>query len=149
MIVVNNPDLGDWIAHRAGFTYNTRADVNFCRVVGNQPIGGVVFTNYTGASIFIHAAGDSRWWADRDMLWVTFHYPFVQLGVDILFGSVPSTKPDVIAWDKKLGFKDCTTLQGAIPNGDLVILSMRREDCRWLSVKPRKLGANFEHHKAA
>ena len=69
------------------------------------------------------------------MLWITFDYPFNQLGVKKLIGQVPSSNLKALEFDKKLGFKEEARISDVFPDGDLIVLSMRREDCRWLKIR--------------
>jgi hypothetical protein len=139
-ILVNLPALGLEIAKRAGTTYNPLVDVNFCRVDDGEIVGGVVFTNYTGESISIHMAGWSKHWINRDLLYVAFDYPFVQLGVKRLFGMVPENNALAIEMNLKLGFNIVTRVEGVYP-GDTacIVMRMDRENCRFLGVKPRSV----------
>jgi hypothetical protein len=93
----------------------------------------VIYDHFYGPSIEMHMAGITPDWVSRELIWACFDYPFNQLGVDIVFGPVPSTKGYVLDLDRRLGFVEHTRLKGAVPGGDLVILSMERHQCRWLN----------------
>jgi RimJ/RimL family protein N-acetyltransferase len=140
MIVFNNTEFGHAIATAAGTHFNPAVDVSIGRVNKNgNLLGGVIYSGYTGASIGIHVAAFSDYWINKDMLWVTFHYPFVRLGCHKIFGQVPSYKTKTLEFDKKLGFIEEARIKDFFPDGDLIVLSMKREDCRWLSIKPQNL----------
>lgn len=106
---------------------------------GGKLAGGVMFDAYLKRSIQMHVASFMPNWLTRDFLWVIFDYPFNQLGVDVIYGPVDSTNKHAIDFDKKIGFKEETRLKNATPGGDLIILSMYRADCRWLSHTPKTL----------
>lgn len=118
-------------------SFNPVADVVIARVDGEKLLGGVILRDWNGASILMHVAGFTPHWLSRDFLWVCFHYPFVQLGCKKVLALVSSGNPRAIDFDKKIGFIEECRIKEADLNGDLVLLSMRREDCRWLSIKPR------------
>ena len=99
--------------------------------------GGVIFTGYTGASIWIHVAGRDEKWITRDMLAVTFHYPFRQLGVGRLFGIVEATNQPALDFDLKLGFQIAAVLPGMFASGAGLVVMMERSECRWLRLAPR------------
>lgn len=139
MLVFNNADYGHAIAEKAGAQFNPAVDVCIANTGPDGLWGGVIYNGYTGASISLHAAGFDSRWATVDMLWVTFHYPFVQLGCKKMFAQVPASNSRALEFDRKLGFKEEARLKDVFPDGDLVVLSMRREDCRWLRLKPRSL----------
>ena len=140
MIEFNNQDHGRILADEIGIQYNPEHDTVIARVTsqGNL-LGGVIFNNYTGTSITIHVAGFSPTWINPDMLWVTFHYPFVRLGCRKIIGQVSSGNSRALEFDKKLGFIEEARIKDVYPDGDLVLVSMTREDCRWLRIKPRSL----------
>jgi hypothetical protein len=99
-------------------------------------LGGVTYEKFTGASITMHVRSFDKRWLTKDLLWVIFHYPFVRLGCEKVLGFTPSTLGDAIAFNKKIGFIEEYRIEDACPGGDLVVLSMRRADCRWLGIRP-------------
>ena len=123
--------------------FNASCDQCIARVEKGVLYGGVTYSNYTGVggSIAIHMSGFRPHWANRDMLWVAFHYPFMQLGVKKIFGQVGMHLPEVIKIDLQLGFKKEAVIKDVYPEGDMLLLSMYKEDCRWLNVTPRSLTA--------
>lgn len=103
--------------------------------------GGVVFENFTGGggSILIHVAGLKPMWINRDMLFVTFDYPFNQLGCNYMFGQVATKNAAARAFNKSLGFEEYLTLEGVFPDDDMILVRMKKSDCRFLSVKSRTI----------
>lgn len=139
MILFGNVEHGHTIAKEAGTHFNPACDVVISRVEDDQLYGGVIFTAFTGASIGIHMAGFTKHWVNLDMLWVAFDYPFNQLKVKTIFGQLPSCNLKALEVDLRLGFKEVTRIPDVFPDGDLVVVAMRKEDCRWLKLRPRGL----------
>lgn len=141
MIVSGNAEYGYRIANEAGAFFNPSTDPCLARVENGQLWGGVTYHGYTGqgGSIHMHMAGFVPRWADRDMLWVAFDYPFTQLGCKKVFGQVPETNTKALEIDLKLGFKIEAKIEGVFPDGACFVLSLAREDCRWLKLKHRRL----------
>jgi hypothetical protein len=135
----NNSVDGMHIAAKAGAIFNPAVDMCIARIEKGELYGGVIYTAYTKASMNIHMAGFRPNWCNKDMLWVAFHYPFVQLGVKKLFGQVGVHKPEILKIDLQLGFKEEARIKDVYPEGDMVLLSMYREDCKWLSITPKNL----------
>jgi RimJ/RimL family protein N-acetyltransferase len=99
-------------------------------------IAGVVYDTYTGPSIAMHVAAiPGRRWMVREFLCAVFRYPFLQLGCDRITGPVASFNADALKFDLHLGFEYEATLAKAVPGGDLILLVMWRDKCRWLDVK--------------
>jgi len=93
----------------------------------------VLFDHYNGRSIAMHVAGDGRRWLNREFIRACFDYVFRQLGVNKVIGMVPSWNKDALRFDFKLGFEKEAVIEDAVPGGDLIILTMTRDQCRWLS----------------
>lgn len=143
----NHEEDGHALAAAAGTQFYLPGCVSICRVRDDERLGGVIFSNYTGESIGIHMAGWTPYWVNRDVLYVTFDYPFNQLGVKRIFGLVPEDKQDVVDIDRRLGFKVVTRIEGVFPgNVACVVMRMDREDCRFLGVKPRNMISNKNLH---
>lgn len=140
MIRFNDPLDGALIGADAGVPFNPAVDIAIARVTQQGNVaGGVIYTGYTEASINMHVAAFQHMWATRDLLWVVFHYPFVKLGCSKVFAQVPANNTKALELDLHLGFKEEARIADVFPAEDLIVLSMRREDCRWLSIKPRGL----------
>lgn len=139
MIVFNDHSHGYAIAARAGAVFNPAVDTCIATVRDGQIAGGQIYSDYTGVSLTMHVAGFDPMWISIDMLWVSFHYPFIQLGCKKIFGQVPEDNIKALEFDLKLGFKEEARIRDVFPSGDLILLSMRREDCKWLKIKPRSL----------
>lgn len=138
-IVINDPEHGERIARLAGTFFNPRAHQVVARVRDGELLGGVIFTDYTRASITTHMAGFMKSWANRDLVWCVFYYAFEQLGVNKVFGPVPASNEESLKISLKLGFSEETRVKDVFVDGDLVVLSMCRDQCRWLKLKPRGL----------
>lgn len=125
-------------ANIAGCSFNPAIDVNFAHIRDEEFLGGVVLNGYTKESINIHVGAKSPTWINRDMLWITFDYPFRQLGVKRIFGQVPENNEHALAFNEKLGFKRVARVEGVYPD-DVACIVMRMDyaDCRYLNIKPR------------
>lgn len=144
-IVFDNTGYGHRIAKAAGSNFNPAADRCIARVKDGILLGGVVYVNYSIASISAHVCGFVDNWMNRDLLWVLFDYPFVQLGCDKIIVQIPETNIKSLEFATNLGFNLETKVIDVFPNGGaLLVLGMYRRDCRWLKIKPRFLKAG-EH----
>ncbi len=104
-------------------------------------IAGVLYQNFNGVNISAHiAAVPGANWLTRNFLWVMFDYPFNQLGVKRITGVVPASNLAARRFDEHLGFVHEATLKDALPDGDLLLYVMWRENCRWLALKEKVHG---------
>jgi len=127
--------VGRWIAERTDGEYRPGA-----RCIGlarrGALIAGCMVDWFNGASCYMHVAAEGRNWLNRDFLWHCFHYVFEQMGARVAIGIVPSDNEAALRFDKHLGFIEQTRIPEGCPNGDLVILTITREQARqWLELK--------------
>lgn len=106
--------------------------------------GGAVYENYTGegGSIVMHIAGFRDVWINRDLLWIVYHYPLVQLGCKQIFAQVATKNKECISICRGAGWEEVIKLEGVFPDDDMILFRMRRENCRFLKIKPRALKSN-------
>jgi L-amino acid N-acyltransferase YncA len=134
-VVTDNQDhLRGWISGVLGMQFSP-----FATFIGQEIDGEVkavvAFDNVLDKSCMMHTAAIVPNWISKDLLWACFDYPFNILKVKVILASVASTNEEALKLDRHLGFKDKAYIEDAHIDGDLVILAMRREDCRWLDIK--------------
>ncbi len=145
-IVLNDPTDGHAIAALAGTDFHPPTCVSICRVKDNERLGGVVFSHFTGESISIHSASWVDHWINRDLLFVTFDYPFNQLGVKRIFGQVPEDNWRARRFNENLGFRYVARVEGVFRHGvACLVMRMDREECRFLKIKPRHIKSGNGH----
>lgn len=99
---------------------------------GNQ-VAGVVFNHFTGHDIAMHVAAEhGKVWATPRVLSFLFGYPFNQLKCRRVTGFVSVANAHTLPFDLKLGFKVEGRLRDATPEGDMIVIGMTRNECRWL-----------------
>lgn len=139
-IVFDDLSAAKHIAAAAGCGYVPSQDRCIARIRDGRILGGVVYQNYTRASIEMHVAGLAPSWLSRSLLFVAFGYPFLQLGCLKVIGRVAAHNKRALEFDLKLGFNEEARIRDVYPEGDLLILTMRRDECRWLNLTLK----NFE-----
>ncbi len=132
VVEFNNIAHGHAIATQSGTHYNPLCDIVISRCVNGKLLGGCVYQNYTKHSIGIHVSGFTPGWISRDLLWICFHYPFVQLGVEYIFGLCPSFNLKAVEFNRKMGFTEITRIAHVFAEGDMVVFRMHRDECRYL-----------------
>jgi len=123
--------VGQWVANRVNgvFTPENSSCIGLLDKDGNL-VAGVWYEAYTKTSIMTHIAVEGR--MSKEFLSVIFDYPFVQLGVDKLIGPTNSNNDDAIRFNHKLGFVEEARIKDAFPDGDMVLLTMTKDKCRFL-----------------
>lgn len=123
--------LARWLCERIGYMPTPHM-----RCIGNvtsegKILGVVGFDGWNGSSCQMHAAGEGNW-VSRDLIRATFDYAFNVAGLKVLLGLVPSGNDKALRFDKHVGFSEVARIKDGHPDGDLVILELRRENCRYL-----------------
>ena len=107
--------------------------------IGQEKDGNLVavigYCGFLPKSCVMHVAAIDDNWISKDLLWATFDYPFNKLGVSVILGQICGSNEDALRLNRHLGFKVIAEIPDAHMDGDLVIMAMRREDCRWLDIK--------------
>lgn len=132
---------GPAIAKRVGCTFNFDADKVICRVNddNDELYGGSIFYHNTGESISMHCAAFRPNWLNRELLWQTFGYPFLQLQCNRIFCMVAVNNGESLTFTRSLGFRPTNRIRGMYRNGvDALVVSMERDECRFLA-RPKKL----------
>jgi RimJ/RimL family protein N-acetyltransferase len=99
-------------------------------------LGGVLFTDYNVASMQLHVASFRPNWLNRELLWHTFDYPFVKLDVRKLILTIPTTNEPSLGLAFGLGFVLECRVTDVFPDGDMLVLGMYRDDCKYLRMRP-------------
>ena len=132
MIVCDRQDeLGQWLCQKTGGKYVPGSE----QYIGLETDGKIVavagYADYNGASIRVHLAVDGK--ITPEFLKFGFQYPFEQLKVKKLIGLVSSANKKALKLDKHFGYVEEAVIKDAVPDGDLHILTMTKDQCRFLN----------------
>ena len=98
----------------------------------------VLYDNFSACDCNIHIASDGTGnWLRRAFLVTCFMHPFAQWGLRRVTGLVPAKNTDALRFDLHLGFEQEGYLRHALPDDDLVLLGMLRENCRFIPERYR------------
>lgn len=92
-----------------------------------------LYDNFSECDCNMHIASDGKaHWLSRQFLIASFMHPFVQWRLRRVTGLVPAKNKDALRFDLHLGFKQEGYLHHALPDDDLYLLGMLRENCRYI-----------------
>jgi len=134
VVTDNQEHLKAWITGVLGMQFSPYATF-IGQEIDGEVKAVVAFDNILDKSCMMHTAAIVPNWISKDLLWACFDYPFNILKVKVILASVASTNEEALKLDRHLGFIDKAYIEDAHIDGDLVILAMRRENCRWLDIK--------------
>lgn len=140
MIVFRHHDSleAEWLLNRIGLV-PTRHFKCLANVIDGRVVGAVGYDGFNGASVHMHSAGDGNW-VTKKLLWAAFDYPFNACKLGMVIGVVPSGNAQALKFNENLGFTTQCKLEGAHPDGSLILMTMRREQCRFLNLRRRSHG---------
>lgn len=96
-------------------------------------MAAVVYENYLNKrDIHMHIAAEGSW-ISRQFIEHAFRYPFETLGCSRITGLV--SDPMKMKFYKLLGFQVEGCLRNALETGDMYIVGMLREECRFINGK--------------
>ena len=138
MEIVSEPQLIRWADHVIGGG-NFRDDAKCLGLVeGDEVRAVVVYESFGRCTCNMHVASDgSRRWLTRGFIAAAFAYPFIQCNLRRVTGLVPASNTRALHFDIRLGFKLEGTMRNALPDGDMIILGMLREECPFLPEEVR------------
>lgn len=131
--------VGPWTCERlgCGWVPEAVAAIGLAEIEPSGPrlIAGVLFSDFNRASIQMHVAAESgSRWMTKAYLGFCFQYAFNQAKVNKILGYVGQRNEAARRFDEHIGFTLEAVLKDSHPDGDLLIYSMTRDQCRWLSI---------------
>jgi hypothetical protein len=126
--------VGPWVCNRFGGIWTPENSSAIGLECQGELIAGTIYSEYYGRSIVMHTAIERM---NREFLWYCFYYPFEELKVEKVLGLVDSFNDSAIQLDRHLGFVLEASIKDAGPQGDLLVFSMTRDQCRWLNAVKR------------
>jgi len=131
IILGRNDIIVPFVAARIGQTPFTNC-ASMGLVEDGKIIAGVVYDCYTGANCNIHVgAVPGRRWMTREFLYAVFDYPFRQLDLKRITGPVERSNHEALRFDRHLGFQLEGVMKDAAPSGDILLLVLWRDNCRY------------------
>lgn len=130
--------LLEWASEVIHFT--PRSDA---RAIGWQEHGTLravtIYDGFSECDCNMHIASDGTGnWLRRAFLKASFSHPFLQWNLRRVTGLVPSKNHAALRFDLHLGFKQEGLIRHALPDDDIIVLGMLREDCRWIQSHYRR-----------
>lgn len=96
-------------------------------------IGGVVFDGFASETrCSLHAVGIEKNWCTKALLKSVFDYAFNFAKCKVIINTVSSSNEKSIKFTEHIGFTKMCTIKNGAPDGDLVVLALNKEDCKWL-----------------
>jgi RimJ/RimL family protein N-acetyltransferase len=129
--IVSCPEVGEWVAERVGGRYNASDSQAIGLVRQDKIIAGVIFERYNGASMWVHIAAEGR--LTPNFVKAVCTYAFIDCDCEKVIGTVTSGNVKAIKFDKNLGFTEEARIRDAAPDGDIIIYTLSKSNCRFIN----------------
>ena len=127
----NQDKLRNWLSEVGNDVYPQET---LC--IGQKKDGELIavvgYNNFTEKLCQIHVASTDVYWLNKDLLFAIFDYPFNKVKVNVILAPICKDNSKSLNLCRKLGFKQVADIPDAHKNGDLVIMAMKRNQCKWL-----------------
>jgi RimJ/RimL family protein N-acetyltransferase len=135
-VIESGPQIGRWVADKLemGF-FEGRASAIGLRRDG-RIIAGVIYENWNGASLMAHIVVEGP--LTGDFIFAIFDYPFQVCGVKAVVSPIVETNTKSIHLAVNMGFTEECRLKDCHPDGDIVLYTLRKADCRFLGERYAK-----------
>lgn len=120
--------IGRWVSEQAGSAWHPGGKEVLGLVRDDEVLAGIIFENYTGASIMLHIAVGNPHVPIKKLLVAAVRYVFWQLNCYKAVATVPSTNQRSINFVTKFGFKLEAIIEGAVVGGDMLIFTLVRDE---------------------
>jgi len=130
VITLDAARVGPWVCERTKGKFEASTSTAIGWEVDDELTAGVLYDMFNGRSVCMHVAIEKP--VTREYTRICFDYPFNQLGVLKVIGLVDSTNTQALRFDKHLGFTEEARIVDGGREGDLVLLTMTRQQCRWI-----------------
>lgn len=128
----------EWLCKRAGCQLTQAAKAIAAVDDAGRVRGMVAYDDFTRNSCVVHQAVESpiAW---RTLIPTCFVYPFEELHLGVVIGTVPANNARALRMTQRLGFRETYRVREAwAPGVDMVVHELRRADCvrmGWLKAK--------------
>ena len=122
--------MGQWVAKRIrGGYFEGRSEAIGLKRNG-ELVAGVIYENWNHKSIWCHIAIEGR--LTPEYLAAIFDYPFNTCQVEKIIVPVGSENEESLRLVKKMGFAEEARVKDGMADGDLILFTLAKKDCKYL-----------------
>lgn len=127
-----------WALERIGIEAFRRDAYSLGLEREGELVAVVVYDGFSRCDCNMHLASDgSGKWMNKAILAASFAYPFIQLRLNRVTGLVPAKNDEALKLNEHLGFVREGLCPKALPDDDMVVMGLLRENCRWVPKESR------------
>ena len=131
-MLIGDVDLvGNWVVNRTGSALPRSGATVIGLVREGRIVAGVLYEDFTQASIHATIAVDDGV-LSKDFVFAIFDYPFNQLAVEKILVYVNTANEASMKLVEHFGFVEEARVKGVFLDGDQVIYSITKDQCKLL-----------------
>ena len=127
----NQEELRSWLSKKEKFDYSQNT-----ACIGQEKDGKLIavvgYNSFLPNSCQMHIASTDVLWPTKDFLFAVFDYPFNKLKVKVIIAPICKGNVKPLNMCRKLGFEQVADIPYGHPDGDLIVVTMKRNQCKWL-----------------
>ena len=127
--IVNGPHVGLWVGERMEGIFPAERSVAIGLEKDGRLVAGTVYENWNGRSVVCHIAWER---VTPTYVAAVYDYAYNVCGVDKIIGPISSNHTRALRLVRKMGFSEEARLKDAAPDGDIVLMTLTPERCRFL-----------------
>jgi len=120
-----------WLGDKTG---GVGTDMVVC--IGLEKDGELIavtgYNLFNGKSCHVHFCIEKGAYLTRNYLWFMHYYPFVQSGLDMMIALMAASNERILRLAKHCGYQEKYRLDKAHPDGDMVLCTLTRNECKYL-----------------
>jgi len=128
--IVSGERVGQWVANIIGIGYLANRSQAIGLEKDGEIIAGVIYEHYTGRSIMCHMAFPNR--ITPKFINAIFDYAFNICKVEKIIGFTPAGNVKAQKLVEKMGFSTEGRIKDAYHDGDMMLNTMAKQNCRYL-----------------
>lgn len=128
--IESSPEIGYWVSEQLGSVYCPKGSNAIGLRKDNEIIAGVIYENWNGRSVMVHIAVKGR--LTPAYIAAIFDYPYNVCGVEKVIAPIEVGNVRSSGLVENMGFREEARLKDCHPNGDIVIYSLTKANCRFL-----------------
>jgi RimJ/RimL family protein N-acetyltransferase len=135
--LVTDHSAGHWTAEQTKGKYFEANSQSIGLKQNGEFVAGVIYENWNRRTITCHIAISGR--LTPRYLAVIFDYPFNVCDVKKIIVPVDATNSKSVNLVEKMGFTEEARIKDGMANGDMILYTLAKNDCKYLGERYEKL----------
>jgi len=128
--IVSGPEVGHWVALEMDGCFSSETGTAIGLERDGKLVAGTMYENWNGRSLMAHIAITGQ--INRSYIGAIFRYAYVKCGVEKVIVPVSNANAKSMKFVKNLGFTEEARITDAAPDGDIILYTLKKADCRYL-----------------